>query len=97
MSIKPGELQLQLSIRTEAGRPELPDFSIHRRVRINIRTNVRPTPLRREEMALPVTEGYLSQAKAARAYGVSARIVARRVWSATKLFKRKSLCGKVPS
>src|SRR5690606_15738662 len=67
----------RLSIRTGPGRLELPSFSIHRRVRMNIHKNARLTPLRREEMALAVIEGGLSQAHAARTYGVSAKIVAR--------------------
>ncbi len=44
---------------------------------MNIHKNARLTPLRREEMALSVIEGRLSQAHAARSYGVSAKIVAR--------------------
>ncbi|MDF1635837.1 helix-turn-helix domain-containing protein, partial [Mycoplana sp. MJR14] len=44
---------------------------------MNIHKNARLTPLRREEMALAVIGGYLSQAQAARVYGVSAKIVAR--------------------
>lgn len=44
---------------------------------MNIHKNARLTPLRREEMALSVIEGRLSQALAARACGVSAKIVAR--------------------
>jgi transposase InsO family protein len=44
---------------------------------MNIHKNARLTPLRREEMALSVIEGRLSQALAARTYGVSAKIVAR--------------------
>jgi len=44
---------------------------------MNIHKNARLTPLRREEMALSVIEGALSQAHAARVYGVSAKIVAR--------------------
>jgi transposase InsO family protein len=44
---------------------------------MNIHKNARLTPLRREEMALAVIEGRLSQAQAARVYGVSAKIVAR--------------------
>lgn len=43
----------------------------------DIHKNARLTPLRREEMALSVIEGRLSQAHAARVYGVSAKIVAR--------------------
>ena len=39
--------------------------------------NARLTPLRREEMALSVIEGGMSRAAAARAYGVSAKIVTR--------------------
>lgn len=38
---------------------------------MNIHKNARLTPLRREEMALAVIEGRLSQAQAARTYGVS--------------------------
>lgn len=44
---------------------------------MNIHQNARLTPLRREEMALSVIEGRLTQAPAARVYGVSAKIVAR--------------------
>src|SRR6476469_3288723 len=44
---------------------------------MNIHKNARLTPLRREEMALAVIEGHLSQAQAAKVYGVSAKIVAR--------------------
>lgn len=44
---------------------------------MNIHKNARLTPLRREEMALAVIEGQLSQAQAARIYGVSAKIVLR--------------------
>ncbi|MBB4190980.1 leucine zipper domain-containing protein, partial [Rhizobium aethiopicum] len=44
---------------------------------MNIHKNARLTPLRREEMALAVIEGHLTQAQAAQAYGVSAKIVAR--------------------
>ena len=44
---------------------------------MNIHKNARLTPLRREEMALCVIEGRSSSAKAARLYGVSAKIVAR--------------------
>src|SRR5258705_6902079 len=44
---------------------------------MNIHKNARLTPLRREEMALAVIEGVFSKAHAARAYGVSAKIVAR--------------------
>lgn len=44
---------------------------------MNIHKNARLTPLRREEMALSVIEGRLSQAQAARTYGVSAKVVAR--------------------
>lgn len=44
---------------------------------MNIHKNARLTPLRREEMALAVIEGHVSQAQAARVYGVSAKIVSR--------------------
>ena len=44
---------------------------------MNIHKNARLTPIRREEMALSVIEGRLSKAAASRAYGVSAKIVAR--------------------
>ena len=44
---------------------------------MNIHNNARLTPIRREEMALCVIEGRLSNAQAGRAYGVSAKIVAR--------------------
>jgi transposase InsO family protein len=44
---------------------------------MNVHKNARLTPLRREEMALAVIEGSLSQANAAVKYGVTAKIVAR--------------------
>jgi len=44
---------------------------------MNIHKNARLTPVRREEMALSVIEGRLSKARAARSFGVSAKIVAR--------------------
>mgnify|MGYP001549205838 FL=1 len=44
---------------------------------MNIHKNARLTPLRREEMALSVIAGRLSQVQAARLFGVSAKIVAR--------------------
>ena len=44
---------------------------------MNIHKNARLTPLRREEMALAATSGQLSQAQAARVYGVSSKIVSR--------------------
>jgi transposase InsO family protein len=44
---------------------------------MNIHKNARLTPRRREEMALSVVEGRCSKAGAGRAYGVSAKIVAR--------------------
>ena len=44
---------------------------------MNIHKNARLTPIRREEMALCVLEGRLSKAAAARAFGVTAKIVAR--------------------
>ncbi len=44
---------------------------------MNIHQNARLTPVRREEMALAVISGRLSRARAARVYGVSARIVSR--------------------
>jgi transposase len=44
---------------------------------MSIHKNARLTPVRREEMALSVTEGSLSKADAARIYGVSPKIVAR--------------------
>jgi len=44
---------------------------------MNIHKNARLTPRRREEMALCVIEGRLTKAQAARAYGVTAKIVAR--------------------
>lgn len=44
---------------------------------MNIHKNARLTPVRREEMALAVIEGHLSQAQAGRVYGVSAKIVSR--------------------
>ncbi len=44
---------------------------------MNIHKNARLTPLRREEMALSVIGGRLSKAQAARAYGVSVKIVSR--------------------
>ena len=44
---------------------------------MNIHKNARLTPLRREEMARAVVEGRLSKAHAARAYGVTVKVVAR--------------------
>ncbi len=44
---------------------------------MNIHKNARLTPLRREEMALSVIEGGLSQAQAALRYAVTGKIVAR--------------------
>lgn len=44
---------------------------------MDIHKNTRLTPLRREEMVPAVVEGRLSQARAARTYGVPAKIVAR--------------------
>lgn len=44
---------------------------------MNIHKNARLTPLRREEMALAVVEGCLSQAQAASQYAVTAKIVKR--------------------
>lgn len=44
---------------------------------MNIHKNARLTPVRREEMALAVVSGRLSQAQAASVYGVSAKIVSR--------------------
>jgi transposase len=44
---------------------------------MNIHKNARLTPLRREEMALAVIEGNLSQAQAASQYTVTAKIVKR--------------------
>ena len=44
---------------------------------MNIHRNARLTPLRREEMALAVISGRLSQTQAARVYGVSPKIVSR--------------------
>ena len=58
---------------------------------MNIHKNARLTPLRREEMALSVIEGRLSQALAAQAYGVSAKIVARWV----ERFKSEGRAGMV--
>ncbi len=40
---------------------------------MNIHKNARLTPLRREEMARQVIAGQLTQAQAARRYGVSAQ------------------------
>ena len=52
---------------------------------MNIHRNARLTPVRREEMALAVISGQLSNAKAARVYGVSAKIVGRwTVWYRTE-------------
>lgn len=45
---------------------------------MNIHKNARLTPLRREEMPLSVIEGAFSKAHAARVYGESTKIVARR-------------------
>lgn len=47
---------------------------------MNIHMKARLTPVRREEMALAVISGHLSNAQAARVYGVSAKIVSR--WTA---------------
>jgi transposase-like protein len=58
---------------------------------MNIHKNARLTPLRREEMALSVIEGRLSQALAARVHGVSAKIVAR--WA--ERFKSAGRAGMV--
>lgn len=44
---------------------------------MNIHRNARLMPLRREEMALSVISGCLSKAQAARAFGVSSKIVSR--------------------
>ena len=44
---------------------------------MNVHKNARLTPRRREEMALCVIEGRLTKARAARVYGVSAKIVTR--------------------
>ena len=44
---------------------------------MNMHQNARLTPCRREEMALAVISGRLSQAEAGRVYGVCAKIVAR--------------------
>lgn len=52
---------------------------------MNIHRNARLTPVRREEMALAVISGQLSNAEAARVYGVSAKIVGRwTVWYRTE-------------
>ena len=47
---------------------------------MNIHSNARLTPVRREEMAMAVLSGALSMAQAARDFGVSAKIVSR--WAA---------------
>jgi len=44
---------------------------------MNIHKNARLTPLHREEMALAVIEGDLSQAQAALQYAVTAKVVKR--------------------
>ena len=44
---------------------------------MNIHENARLTPCRREEMAIAVISGRLSQIQAGRVFGVSAKIVAR--------------------
>ena len=44
---------------------------------MNLHENARLTPCRREEMAVAVISGWLSQAQAGRAFGVSGKIVAR--------------------
>jgi hypothetical protein len=44
---------------------------------MNIHKNARLTPLRREEMALAVMEGRLSQAQAGSQYAVTAKVVKR--------------------
>lgn len=52
---------------------------------MNIHRNARLTPVRREEMALAVISSQLSNAEAARVYGVSAKIVGRwTVWYRTE-------------
>jgi transposase len=56
---------------------------------MNIHSNARLTPLRREEMAQAVLTGRLSRAGAARAFGVSAKIVAR--W--TERFRLEGRAG----
>ena len=44
---------------------------------MNIHQNARLTPIRREDVARPVIAGQVSRAEAARAFGVSAKIVSR--------------------
>jgi len=58
---------------------------------MNIHKNARLTPLRREEMAVAVISGQLSQAQAARVYGVAPKIVSR--W--TERFKAAGRDGMV--
>jgi len=58
---------------------------------MNIHKNARLTPCRREEMALCVISGRLSKAQAGRAYGVSAKIVARWV----ERYKAEGCAGMV--
>src|SRR5688572_7055216 len=52
-------------------------LQIRRRVRMNIHKNARLTPLRREDLALAVIEGALSQAQAALKFAVTLKVVRR--------------------
>jgi transposase len=52
-------------------------LQLRRRIRMNIHKNARLTLLSREEMALAVMEGRLSQAQAALQYAVTAKVVKR--------------------
>ncbi len=68
---------------------------------MNIHKNARLTPLRREEMAQAVIAGQLSQASAARVFGVCAKVVARwvdryRVGGAAAMCDRSSRPLHIP-
>lgn len=68
---------------------------------MNLHSNARLTPLRREEMAQAVLSGRLSRAEAARAFGVSAKIVARwterfRLGGRAGMQDRSSRPGRIP-
>ena len=68
---------------------------------MNIHMNARLTPVRREEMALAVIAGELSQARAARVFGVCAKVVARwvdryRVGGAAAMCDRSSRPLHIP-
>ena len=68
---------------------------------MNIHKNARLTPVRREEMAQAVISGQLSQAQAARSFGVCAKVVARwvdryRVGGAAAMCDRSSRPLRIP-